>query len=171
MPESDKFHFQERRTTLRQFREQLGLSASEVSRRSGLCRSMIGKFERGERDLSPNALNRLEETIAYALGSAKAAALERGRQMDALAEELLPKGLAPLSSLAYPMEWERAVTGWRERHGDAANELGQILWIAAAAENADLRRRVAELRDLLGLETAAALAKSRAKELRERVKE
>src|SRR5690242_18164572 len=60
---TEQVTLQQRRKTLRQFREEAGLSLEDLGKACGLSRSTLSRFENGERDLSEDAYNRVLEAI------------------------------------------------------------------------------------------------------------
>ena len=71
---------EERRKAIRKFREELGLSQAELASLAGIGQAMLSRFERGQRDLSQQAMGRIEDAIVKALSqrdrSAQAAKAE-----------------------------------------------------------------------------------------------
>src|ERR1700685_1058898 len=67
----------ERRKALKKFREEAGLSQAEVASMTGIGQQMLSRFERGDRDLSPEALTRLEQAIADVLSGKRSASQQR----------------------------------------------------------------------------------------------
>jgi predicted transcriptional regulator len=67
----------ERRKALRKFRKEAGLSQWELARMSGMGQAIISRFESGTRDLSPEALTRLEQAIADVLSGKQSAGQHR----------------------------------------------------------------------------------------------
>jgi len=67
----------ERRKALKKFRKQAGLSQWELARMSGMGQAIISRFESGDRDLSPEALTRLEQAIADVLSGKQSVSQQR----------------------------------------------------------------------------------------------
>jgi len=174
-----KFSLRERRTALRKFREQADLSLEELAKLAGLSKSMLSKFELGNRDLSSDAFSRLEKAIVKVLANQRVAARRKqeSEKRGVAKVEKLAGSFIPLRSLMEPrfesyrnsIEVMEASYGprWREIFADlrkASKEIAKL-----EREKADLESRIGELRDLLGLETHKALDESNAQEIRDRV--
>jgi transcriptional regulator with XRE-family HTH domain len=67
----------ERRKALKKFRKEAGFSQAEVASMTGIGQQMLSRFERGDRDLSPEALTRLEQAIADVLSGKQSASQQR----------------------------------------------------------------------------------------------
>jgi transcriptional regulator with XRE-family HTH domain len=177
-----KYSLRSRRIGLRKFRKQVGLSLKEVAGLAGLSQSMVSKFELGHRDLSPEAYRRLERAIVKALAHQEVLA-ERKQEAEkrevAKAEKtagtfitlgslMLSPTLETYQKSCKAME-ESYGPQWRETFKDlreAGKEIAKL-----ERQKANLESRIAELRDLLGLETHKALDESNAQEIRDRIAE
>lgn len=181
------FTLNERRATLRKYREQANLSLAEVAKLARLSQSMVSKFELGQRDLSPKAYARLEKAIVKIHGRIMADLLKKKKTdqskvatVETLAGRFVPMlkehpNAAPLAMLVggelgdqYRAEYEESCRQMEQQYGPLWRETFKEL-ADLRKEKADLEKRIAELRDLLAVETASALRAVEAKELRERI--
>lgn len=91
-----------KREALRQFREHFDLSLENLADQSGLSRSMLSKFELGQRDLSPEAWTRVIATIQKRLAEDEA----RRQAERAKAKETAAKmGVASFASVRLALPW------------------------------------------------------------------
>ncbi len=167
-----KFSLRERRTYLRKFREQAGLSLEELAKLAGLSKSMLSKFELGNRDLSPDAWSRLEKAVVKVLADQKMAALRKqeSEKREAAKVEKLAGPFLSLAQMMTPESYLESCKRMEQEYGPHWREVFRELFELSKA-NADLESRLAELRDLLSFETHKALNESNAQEIRDRVAE
>ena len=98
----NKFSLDERRRALRKFRKKAGLSQSDLGKMAGLSFSAISRFERGSRDLSPEAFARVSNAVAEVLSGKRLLQRERqeANRLNALRESREAKQLGvPLKTL------------------------------------------------------------------------
>lgn len=170
-----KWNSKEKRESLRTIRRMADVSLADVARLAGLSESMVSKYELGQRDLSFEALAKLHRAVGHILDEKDAKEARRRHAEQAASREMaeLLGEAIPLASLADPQKYSRSLA---ERRAKMEREYGPY-WkevfgalFEQAREKRDLEKRIAELRDLLKLETEVALKESEAIDLREKIK-
>jgi transcriptional regulator with XRE-family HTH domain len=170
--------------SLRRWREDVHLTQDELASLSGIAQETISRLESGARKLNPRIFVRIVSVI--------------DKRYDELqrASDVTTRNYVPLRSLLGGQDTKDWFSQKEQRlHGaekakatqerikdrliQALDELVNIQneLIAAHAElrqvetkkREDLEKRIAEYRDLLGLETDAAIARSNADEQREKI--
>lgn len=181
---------EERRKAIRKFREELGLSQAELASLAGIGQAMLSRFERGQRDLSQQAMGRIEDAIVKALSqrdrSAQAAKAELvntwGTKDDPLSNLRL---LAAMYRVEIPAEDQGRETRERvmkkliaeqqalihelNRIVDELVELHKEVKTEKDQKIVELQGRIALLADLLNVETTQGLAQREVEDLREQL--
>ena len=168
-----KFGAEEVRKSLRKFRKELKLSQGELASLAGLAQNTLSQFERGKRNLSLDALTRLHNAITEALVQ-KEIALRKQKQKAARGfsqeqiDYLLGRNPSDHEQAHATREKvsERLIEA-QQQHIRILKELLSAHEELTAEQNAtirDLERRIAELRDLLGLETQVAIVREKVQE-------
>ena len=181
---------EERRKAIRKFREELGLSQAELASLAGIGQAMLSRFERGQRDLSQQAMGRIEDAIVKALSqrdrSAQAAKAELvntwGTKDDPLSNLRL---LAAMYRVEIPAEDQGRETRERvmkkliaeqqalihelNRIVDELVELHKEVKTEKDQKIVELPGRIALLADLLNVETTQGLAQREVEDLREQL--
>jgi transcriptional regulator with XRE-family HTH domain len=165
-----EWNSQKKREALRSIRRATGASLSEVAAMAGLSQSMISKYELGQRDLSLEAIRSLRVAVnaicdTHERELRKRALIERAASKDM--RELLGHAV-PLWSLADPEGYRKKVEG---RRAEMAREYGPH-WqevFEALFKYQDMEKRLAELQDVLGMKTKAAVLDAEAEEKIEKI--
>jgi len=160
---------------VRQFRRVTGLDIDFVARLAGLTKSTLSKFERGRNDLRVDTYARLLDAIARIREENAQVHEHVGRIRAAraggwsLVSELSGWGSVPLKNPKETKEWiaDRTKSQLERREKQSFSSTMSQRY---EEEIADLERRIAELHDLLQLETEAAVKASEAESLREKIK-
>ncbi len=168
-----KWNGADKREALRKIREIAGVSLSELAILAGLSESMLSKYELGHRDLSFNALVRLQKAVNV-ITSRKD---EEDKRRD-LIERATSKEMGQLLGKFIPLRAvgdEKYARDLRERQAAMEREYGPH-WkevfgalFEQGQQNRELEKRLADVRDLLRLETEAALKESERDEKREQI--
>jgi len=164
-----KFGATEIRKSLRRFRKQLKLSQKELANLAGLGQEAISRFEQGKRNLSSEALARLQGAIVKAMAQREIAVSTAGVP---LKMGLLMK---PGPSSQAQDTQDRVKDKLIENLQQLVDALKGMIGIHEERESkkdakiAELEARIAEYRDLLGLETDAAVSRAKADEKREEI--
>lgn len=168
-----KWNLGKRRKGMRKFRKNAGITLDELAAESGLSKSMLSRFENGSRDLSPEAFAKLMDAIMSLPAKRRAIARREEEAEKKLAANFAPKSV-PLASLMGPAtptvfaRYRESCRQMEQEYGPHWREVFRAL-LKAGRDTADLERRIAELRDLLKIETEAALVNSERDELREKI--
>ena len=177
---TQKWNFSERRKGMRKFRKKAGITLDELAAEAHLSKSTLSRFETGKIDLTPESWAKLWEAIQNLPAKRRAAAREADLKLTkefsiGFVGELIGK-LVPLSLLGgreAQEQFDQKMREGREKmertYGPHWKEVFGALF-ELSRENKDLEKRIAELRDLLQLETEAALKESERDELREKIK-
>lgn len=189
-----KFSLSERRKMVRKFRHEAGLGLARLAAMAGLSESMLSMFERGKRDLSPIAMERLMEAITDILA---------GKKLEALRKTETAQKLVPLKSLLSPtlesvregaaarkqiaesptlfhdianmgaqIALLKRIVGSYKRESTINDEIIELLRSEDARKDEKIARLEEQkklLADLLNVETDKGLATKDAEELREKI--
>jgi transcriptional regulator with XRE-family HTH domain len=163
----------ERGKQLREHRRAWGIDLDYVARLARLTKSRLSNFERGRNDLRVEPYARLLLAIER-VGEARAEVLEyviRVKQARAEGKALLAELANPVP-LKNPEELKAWIANETKDHIERreTQSFAETMKQRYEATIADLQSRIAELRDLLGLETDAMLKESERDELREKIK-
>jgi transcriptional regulator with XRE-family HTH domain len=165
-----KFSHEERRKAIREFRRDLNLSQTEFASLAGIGPSMLSRFENGNRDLSAEAYERVENAITDALAKKKA---QRGVPLASL---LYPEKTKKLISSKKPISREKLISSQeefeRKTQMDPDFRVLREMTGKLLKDNQDLRAQVSELRgrvnllsDLLGVKLKEVGAAAEAEDL------
>ena len=165
-----KWNLSKRRKGMRKFRKNAGITLDELAAESGLSKSMLSRFENGTRDLSPEAFAKLWDAILSLPEKRKAITRREEEAGRKLAANFGSKTV-PLSSLMRPTlkEYREGMQRMEREYGPHWRKVIQAL-LDLSSDNAELERRISEMRDLLNLETEVAIKESERDELREKIK-
>jgi transcriptional regulator with XRE-family HTH domain len=177
-----QYSLKQRGKELRKIRRLWGIDLDYVARQAGLTKSTLSKFERGRNDLRVDTYARLLDAVEQ-IGEIRAEVLDYVIRVKTAREEAREKakktGGVPLSNL-FATQFENY--GEEELREWIANETKNQLELNKVRSFSDkikqgyemeielLQGRIAELRDLLQLETEAAVKASEADSLREKIK-
>ena len=149
---------------LKRFRKQLGLTQGALAEKAGVKLSLIADIESERRRFSKKfqrpIWEALSDTQSEQRKTVELKSLLEPVPLSSLAGHSTPEGLA-----RYRASCERM----KQDYGQHWREVFKALF-DQGRRNADLERRIAELRDLLQLETEAALINTERDELREKIK-
>jgi len=177
---AQKWNFSERRKGMRKFRKSVGITLDELAAEAQLSKSTLSRFETGKIDLTPESWTKLWEAIQNLPAKRRAAAREADLKLTkefsiGFIGNLLGKS-APLNILAgreVQEKFEQRMREGRDKmailYGPHWKEVFGALF-ELSRKNKDLEKRITELRDLLQLETEAALRASEADSVREKIK-
>jgi len=166
-----RYSLEERSAYLRKFRRREGLSLSDIASLAGLNKSTLSRYERGLTDLKVETYSRLEDAFdeiakAHAIVERYVERVEKTRKEKPDWDEVVGRLASPWSRLVPPQD-RKALKKWISdsvRHRIRRHKDMKI--VELAAEIGALKKRLAFLEDLLNLETAAAVSKSEADEVR-----
>jgi transcriptional regulator with XRE-family HTH domain len=161
--------------TIRTVRKRLRISQTEFAKLAGLSQPMLSRYERGDRNLSPEMIESVKRGINEALINWRPPS-ERFHNLEAIQQlgiklretpeeieikrvndtvSLLERQIQTLNEIV--RNQDEMITLCRERSGTSETQI------------ADLEQRVQDLRSLYVAETDAALAHDKARELRAKV--
>jgi len=173
----EKWDLAERGEVVRKFRRRHGITLEELAQLCGISHSTLSRYESGERDVSAAALARLTSIVVNRGVDAKLAEYRKKQEKEKAARKAekwglpLPPDMVTLSSLMYP----RGLSQYAEQCEQMRREYGSrwrevfTAFFKLASEKGDLEKRLAELRDLLQLETKLALNTSERDELKAKI--
>ena len=177
--DTENWNLPDHRKCMRKFRKSGRVSLDELASAANLSKSTLSRYETGKTELSPESWSKLSSAMqnlpAKRRLTMREAELSLKKELSiGFIGELLGH-LKPLSSLvtAGAERHEQKVKEGRDKmqrvYGPHWEEVFGTLFDLART-NKDLVRRVAELRDLLALETEAGVKASEADSLRETIK-
>ena len=160
-------HKAEHGKQLRKYRRLWGMDLEYVARLAGLTKSTLSKFECGRNDLRVEAYTRLLDAMEQ-IGEARSEVLAfENRALDARSRGMTM--LAELAGNSVPREGGEELKAWRAEQ--TKNKIDhRKMQSYAERMNEKYQVEIAELRDLLNLETEAALKESERDELRKKIK-
>jgi transcriptional regulator with XRE-family HTH domain len=167
------YTLKQRGRQLRKYRREWGIDIDYVARVAELSKSTLSRFERGLNDVKVETYARILAVIEQ-IGEARAEVLEFLVRLETARKE----GKELLAALAYspvPDNAEERKTWIAEEtkkqiERRERQSFSESMKERYEAQIAELEKRIAELRDLLQLETQAALKESERDELREKIK-